>query len=148
MSGLDAFFGALASGLRFGVAYNPLTAAVASGSAAALAGRPLGRARREAEAVGAVVAGWLLGDGLRVLGRARDLHDGVAVRALGGAPEWAGWAFVASWAVVSLVVGYAAPAAAGAAVGRRVTRGTGWLAAAAVAVALTLAISSGAGSLG
>ncbi|MHB1019775.1 MAG: hypothetical protein ACYC1R_06150 [Coriobacteriia bacterium] len=141
-------FGALLEGLRFGIAYNPLASAIAAAIAAGISGYPRAPRERRVEALGLVVFGWLVGDGLRILGHARDLYDGVAGAALAGAPEWTGWVFVAAWAVVSLGVGYVLPMLVGASVGRRVTHGTGWLAAAGVALALTVAISAGAGALG
>jgi hypothetical protein len=139
--------GALLQGVRFGLEYNPLVAVIAVAVSAALAGRPRLRSSRHAEAAGIVAVGWLTGDGLRILGHARDLHDGLASAALAGTPEWAGWLFLGAWALVSLVIGYLGPALVGAAVGRRVTHGTGWLAAAGVGVALTVAISAGAGGV-
>lgn len=140
--------GAILQGLRFGIAYNPLAAALTAAFAAAISGYPRAPRERRIEALGIVVFGWLLGDGLRILGHARDLYDGVASAALAGSPEWAGWVFIAAWAIVSLGLGYVIPMLVGATVGRRVTHGTGWLAAAGVALALTIAISAGAGALG
>lgn len=140
--------GALTQGLRFGIAYNPLVAAISVVIAAAISGYPRAPRERHVEALGVVAVGWLAGDGLRILGHARDLYDGVAGAALAGAPDWAGWTFIGVWAVSSLGLGYVVPMLVGSSVGRRVTHGTGWLAAAGVAVALTLAISAGAGGLG
>ncbi|HHJ99469.1 MAG TPA: hypothetical protein ENN10_05925 [Actinobacteria bacterium] len=148
MTEATTVLGALLQGVRFGLEYNPLLAVITVAVSAALAGRPRLKASRHAEAAGIVGVGWLVGDGLRILGHARDLHDGLAPAALAGAPEWAGWLFLGGWALISLVVGYLGPALVGAAVGRRVTHGTGWLAAAGVGVALTVAISAGAGALG
>lgn len=141
-------FGAILQGLRFGIAYNPLASAIAVVLAAGISGYPRAPRERRVEALGLVVFGWLVGDGLRILGHARDLYDGVASTALADAPGWAGWVFIAAWAIVSLAIGYVVPMLVGAAVGRRVTHGTGWLAAAGVALALTIAISAGAGALG
>lgn len=139
---------ALLQGLRFALEYNPLAATITVAFAAGISGYPRAPRERRLEALGIVALGWLLGDGLRVLGHARDLYDGVAEAALSGAPAWAGWLFLALWATGSLAIGYIAPMLVGASVGRRVTHGTGWLAAAGVAVALTLAVSAGAGALG
>jgi hypothetical protein len=55
---------------------------------------------------------------------------------------------IAVWAAGTLAIGYVVPTFVGAAVGRRVTHGTGWLAAAAIAAALALAISTIGGSIG
>lgn len=139
--------GALLRGLRFALEFNPLAAVITVAFAAGISGYPRAPRERRLEALGIGVLGWLLGDGLRVLGHARDLYDGVADAALAGAPGWSGWVFLAAWTVGSLAIGYIAPMLVGASVGRRVTHGTGWLAAAGVAVALTLAVSAGAGAL-
>ena len=148
MTEVMVVLGALLEGLRFGVAYNPLISALTVALAAGLSGYPRAPRERRVEALGIAVLGWLAGDGLRILGHARDLYDGVASAALAGAPEWAGWVFIGAWAVVALGIGYVLPMLVGASVGRRVTHGTGWLAAAGVAVALTVAISTGVGALG
>ena len=52
-----------------------------------------------------------------------------------------------AWGATALLVGYALPAWAGAQVGRRVVHGTGWIAAGAVALMLTPAVSVVADSL-
>ena len=139
---------ALVDGVLLAVQYNPLVAAVTVAIAAALAGYPKVRRDRRQWAVLVLAIGWLLGDGLRVLGRARDFYDGVAAFRAAGTPLWPGWTTIAIWAIGSLALGYVMPALVGAAVGRRVTHGTGWLAAAAIASALTLAVSAGIGALG
>ncbi len=139
---------ALRDGALLAVEYNPLFAAISAALAAALVGYPKApRVRREWAAF-VLAAGWLIGDGLRVMARARDYYDGVAAFRAAGMPVWPGWATLAVWALGSLALGYVAPALVGAAVGRRVTHGTGWLAAAAIASALTLAVSAGVGALG
>jgi len=143
----SVLLGALLRGLRFALEFNPLAAAITVAFAAGISGYPRAPRERRLEAIGIVVLGWLLGDGLRVLGHARDLYDGVAAAALADAPGWSGWVFLAMWTAGSLAVGYIVPMLVGASVGRRVTHGTGWLAAAGVAVALTLAVSAGAGAL-
>ena len=148
MTDVVVALGALLQGLRFGAAYNPLVAAIAAAIAAGVSGYPRAPRERRIEALGIVVFGWVLGDGLRILGHARDLYDGIATAALAGAPEWSGWVFIAAWALVSLGLGYVMPMLVGSAVGRRVTQGTGWLAAAVLAVALTVAVSAGVGALG
>jgi hypothetical protein len=52
------------------------------------------------------------------------------------------WVFLATWALVGLAAGYVVPALVGRAVGTRVTHGTGWISAIAIAVGLSLAIGS------
>ncbi len=139
---------ALRDGLLFAVQYNPLFAAVTAALAAALMGYPKApRARREWAGL-VLLAGWLVGDGLRILARARDYYDGVAAFRAAGMALWPGWTTLGLWALGSLAIGYVVPALVGATVGRRVTHGTGWLAAAAIASALTLAVSAGVGALG
>jgi hypothetical protein len=135
-----AALGAVLEGLGFAVQFNPLVALVTVVVAAALSGYPRAPLERSRWAVLIVAIGWLIGDGLRVLGRARDVFDGVTSLAP-GAPPWPAWLTLAIWAVGSLALGYALPALVGATVGRRVTHGTGWLAAAGVAAGLSFALS-------
>jgi len=139
---------ALREGLALGVQYNPLFAAVTAALAAALVGFPKAKRDRRQWAALVLAAGWLAGDGLRILARARDYYDGVAAFRAAGTQLWPGWTTLACWALGSLALGYVGPALVGATVGRRVTHGTGWLAAAAIASALTLAVSAGVGALG
>lgn len=148
MTEVATAFSASRDGLLFAVQYNPLFAALAAALAAALMGYPKApRARREWAGM-ALLVGWLVGDGLRILARARDYFDGVAAFRAAGMPLWPGWTTLGLWALGSLAFGYVVPALVGAAVGKRVTHGTGWLAAAAIASALTLAVSAGVGVLG
>ncbi|MBN1192826.1 MAG: hypothetical protein JXA36_03935 [Coriobacteriia bacterium] len=144
MTSAGTALGAVLEGLALAVQYNPLAAAVTAALAAGLSGHPRARSENRQWAVLVLVGGWLVGDGLRVLGRARDIYDGIGAA---GAGHVANWTVPAVWAAGSLVIGYALPALAGAAVGRRVTHGTGWLAAAGVASALTLAVSAAIGAL-
>ena len=152
MSEAAAVAAALLDGLRFAVAYNPMTAVMSAALAAGLTGAPRMHPERSRWAVPVLAAGWLLGDGLRVLGRSRDVYDGVGGALEAGAstsaPAWAIWVVLGVWALGSLAIGYVVPALVGAAVGRRVTHGTGWLAAAAIASALVLVVSAAAGALG
>ncbi len=137
----------LSAGARFAIQYNPLAAAASSALAAALAGSPrVRRARRWPSAV-VLLAGWLAGDGPGVLSGSLDLATGRVGRVLPGAPAWTGWAVLGIWAVGSLALGYIAPTVLGATVGRRVTHGTGWLAAAAVGSGAALALSAIAAGL-
>jgi len=138
---------ALRDGVLLGIQFNPLFAVVTAALAAAAWGYPKARRDRRWQGVLVIAVGWLAGDGLRILARARDYLDASATYVAAGLPVWPGWTNLAVWAFVSLVVGYAAPAVVGGSVGRRVTHGTGWLAAGAMAVALTLAISAGVGAL-
>ena len=138
---------AMRDGALLGVQYNPLAAVVTAALAAALWGYPKVSRDRRWWALLVVAVGWLAGDGLRVLARARDYYDGVAAYAAEGLPTWPGWTNLAVWALVTLALAYLGPALVGGAVGRRVTHGTGWLAAAAIAVALALTISAAVGAL-
>ena len=154
MSDAGAALTAALEGIRFALQFNPLFAAVSAAAAAAIAGYPRAPRERVRSAAAVLTIGWLVGDGLRVLARARDLHDGVASIAWpesvsgAGAPSWAPWVLIAVWAAGTLAIGYVVPTFVGATVGRRVTHGTGWLAAAAIAAALALAISTIGGSIG
>ncbi|MDZ4167186.1 MAG: hypothetical protein U1E08_05790 [Coriobacteriia bacterium] len=136
-----AALAAALEGIRLAVQFNPLVAIVTAAVASAVSGYPRAPRERRHRTELIVAVGWLLGDGLRVLGRARDVYDGV------GAPDWSAWTVLALWALGSLFLGYVLPVLAGTAVGRRVTHGTGWLAAAAVAAGLSAAISAAVGAL-
>lgn len=144
----QAVWTAVRDGALLGVQYNPLVAVITAALAAALWGYPKVPRDRRWWAALVLALGWLAGDGLRVLARARDYYEGAAGYANAGLPVWSGWTNLAVWAVVSLALGYIAPALVGGAVGRRVTHGTGWLAAAAIATALALVTSAAVGALG
>lgn len=141
-------FGVLAAGSALAVAFNPLTSIVATPlTAALLGGRDGSGPRRRAWAFVVLSAGWLLGDGLRVLGRARDVLDGTGGLLEAGAPLWAQYSTVALWGLGGLALGYVLPVCAGAFVGRRVTHGTGWAAAGMVAAGVAGGLATLAGSI-
>jgi len=121
---------ALQAGFLLAAAYNPVVAGAFSALAAALCGRR-GKRGRTALGIAVLAVGWTLGDGMRVIASARDLSDGAGALLPALSVEL-NWVAVAVWAVVGAVVGYVLPAITGAYVGRRVTFGTGWLAAAVV----------------
>lgn len=132
--------------VRLGLQFNPIFAVVGAAIAAGLLGYKKAPRERGFWAGAAIVVAWLVGDGLLILARARDAYDGVVQAA--GSPVWATVLLLALWALVSAVVGYLVPAWAGVTVGRRVTHGTGWLAAMSVAVGASLGISSLIAALG
>jgi hypothetical protein len=123
--------GVLALGVALGLQYNPLAATVGAVVAAVLYGYPKAPDSRRPIAVAVLAAAWLAGDGVR-------LGAGLASSPPKGWPEWSA---LAAHVLVSAVVGYVLPAAAGIIVGRRVTRGTGWLSAGAVALTVAGALS-------
>ncbi len=147
MTELVTALAALRDGVLLAVQYNPLFAAVSAAIAAALTGYPKARRDRREWAVLVLAAGWLAGDGLRIMARARDHFDSTEAFSAAGMALWPGWVTFAMWALGSLALGYVGPMLVGASVGRRVTHGTGWLAAAAIASALTLAVSAAVGAL-
>lgn len=147
MNSLKMLLSAAAGGVEFGVQFNPLWALGTAALAAALWGYPKAPRRQRQWVPVVLVAGWLVGDGLRILANARDYYDSAATYAATGLPVWPGWVHLAAWALVSLALGYVAPAIVGGAVGRRVTHGTGWLAAAGIAGVLVLAATKAAGVL-
>lgn len=130
------------TGLTLALAYNPLTAVFCAPVAAALLGVKRPSHERWVWAVSVIGFAWLVGDGLRVLARTRDLYDGMGGLIAGSQPMWAQYAALALWAVGGLALGYIAPVWAGVFVGRRVTHGTGWVAAGSIAVGASLAISA------
>ena len=133
---------ALVYGLLLGLKYSPIPAVVGAAPAAALFVARVKRVEARVWAGSIVAIAWLLGDGMRVIARARDAYDGQLVLSMGEAPASAVTVALVTWAVVSLGVGYALPVWAGVYVGRRVTHGTGWLTAGSIAVAASLAIST------
>ncbi len=143
MAAASELLAAAGVGLALGVRFNPLVALLGSVIAAALGSRK----EQPRLAVAVIAAAWLIGDGTRVLVRALDASDGATVLASGGGPQ-AVWLAVGVWAMTSLLLGYVLPAWTGAFVGRRVTFGTGWLAAGVVAATVSGSIALLAGQLG
>lgn len=139
---------ALGTGLVLAISYNPLAAVFAAPIAAALVGIRKPSHQRWVWACSVVGFAWLIGDGLRVLARTRDVYDGLSGMLAVGSPTWAQYVVLGTWAVVGLLLGYVLPVWTGVFVGRRVTHGTGWVAAASIAVGATLALSAIVGSLG
>ncbi|MCE5204253.1 MAG: hypothetical protein ABFC80_06355 [Coriobacteriales bacterium] len=129
---------AIADGARLGMQFNPVFATVGAAVAAAVVGYPKAHDERRFSAGVVIAIAWLAGDGLRVIARARDAADGIG--ALHGAAL--GWLTLLAWGITGLALGYIAPMLAGAAVGRRVTFGTGWLTSATISVAVSLALAS------
>lgn len=138
---------AAATTLPLALAYNPMAAVFAAPVAAALLGVKNRSTDRVIWGVCVVAFAWLVGDGLRVIARARDVYDGAGHLVTGVAP-WAELAAIALWGVAALALGYVLPVWTGVFVGRRVTHGTGWAAAASIAVGASLAVSALAGGLG
>jgi hypothetical protein len=138
---------ALLAGGRLALEFNPLAAVITVAVAAAFATAKGKRRAADGRWLVVALAGWLIGDGLRVFGRARDLADGVWAFAPTGSEAWYGWVVLAIWALGTLAVGYLLPTLVGASVGRRVTLGTGWLAASAIGVAFVSALVAGIGAL-
>jgi hypothetical protein len=127
---------ALAAGIAFGLSFNPLTSVIATSIAAFDSGTTRASAAALWRSAAVLVVGWLVGDGFRAMAWARD-----ALASDGGATAQVLVLAAVTWAVVGLAVGYVLPAATGVFVGRRVTFGTGRLAAASVAVGTALALS-------
>jgi len=118
---------ALRSGWQLGISFNPLASACGAAIAAMLLVRNPGPLRWVL-AVCVIAGAWFLGEGRAVLELARDLD----VRSAGLSS--AAWAEIVLWSGIGLLLGYVLPTWAGVFVGRRVTWGTGWASAGAVAV--------------
>jgi hypothetical protein len=131
---------AAGAGLLLGIQFNPLASVAGAAIAAGLA-----TAGRTAAAAGVLFGAWLVGDGTRVLVRGADAIAGSGLVSGGEAAQWA---VLGLWALAGLAIGYALPAWAGTFVGYRVTHGTGWLAAGAVAATASGALSMLSGSIG
>jgi len=137
----------LRTGLVLAVSYNPLTAIFSVPVAAGLLGVRKPSHQRWVWAVSVLGFAWLIGDGLRVLARTRDVYDGMGGLIAGSVPVWAQYAALAIWAIGGLLIGYVLPVWTGVFVGRRVTHGTGWVAATSISIAASLALSAIIGSL-
>lgn len=130
-------FAAAGAGLLLGIQFNPLFSVVGAAIAASLFA-----VFRTRLGMLVLAGAWVLGDGVLVLSRGTGAFAGPGL--VSGGPD-AQWATLALWVAAGLAVGYVLPAWAGAFVGRRVTHGTGWLAAGAVAVTASAALSMLAG---
>lgn len=115
------------AGAAMGLQFNAIAATVTAVIAAALVGYPKAPPARRWWAAAVLTAGWALGDGLALAASSGAKSSNV---------------YGAAWAFVGFAIGYLAPALIGAAVGRSVFRGTGWLTAGAVALAVTPTISA------
>ena len=132
MTAAAGIAGVLALGVALGLQFNPLTATVGAVLAAVIFGYPKAPEARRPIAVSVLALAWLAGEGVRI----------GASLATTPPKAWPDYAALAARVVAGAVVGYVLPAAAGAFVGRRVTRGTGWLSAAAVALTVAGALSA------
>jgi hypothetical protein len=132
---------ALALGFALGVSFNPFTSVAGASLAAALYGSPKAHRDRRLWWLAVVLLAWLLGDGFRVMARVRDAVDLLPAPELHGGAASAQWTALAVWAIAGLLIGYVLPAALGSYVGHRVTHGTGWLSAIAVAATVSVALS-------
>lgn len=123
------------AGLTLAVRFNPIASLAGSIVGAVL----VTRSERLGGAALVVGAAWLIGDGGRIA-----LHVAGVVSESGGSvasnPITPSALTLGVWAVAGLVLGYVIPVWAGTYVGRRVTHGTGWLAAGAVAAAVSAGI--------
>lgn len=127
---------AVADGLRLAAQFNPVASGVGAAIAAALLARKTTPLRATLAAL-VIAAAWVLGDG------AVMLAAGSAQSAQGAAT-----ATMAAWIVGGVALGFAAPALAGAYVGRRVVFGTGWASAAVVAASVSAAFAALLGRIG
>ena len=129
MTPIGALIGTV-DGLALGLQFNPIAAIIGAVVAAALAGYPGAPRVRVAWAWLVLAAAWAIGDGIRVVG------------AVTAEPRYRPvYLAVVMWSLVGFALGYALPALSGMFVGRRVTHGTGWLSAAAVALSVSLALA-------
>lgn len=118
-----------------GLRFNPLASIVGASVSAAVSGRPRASRTHVQWSLALVAIAWLLGDGWRVVVHLRGALGG-EVELLGrGAPLSVAMALLVSWALTGIFFGYLLPGHMGAYTGRHVVRGTGWLAAIAVASA-------------
>lgn len=132
--------GALALGGALGVQFDPVASIVGASLAAALCGYPSAPRRRLALSAVVLLCAWFLRDGLRLMAET-GLLGGSASSAVASV-TLARWETFAAWALAGSFLGYVLPTWAGAFVGVRVTRGTGYLSAAVVAATASGTLSS------
>jgi len=133
---------AVATGAALAASFNPLASLIASPLAALMTGgkrRP--PRRRTGFAAAVLAAGWLAGDGFRILGLAHQAYASAAGIAEVTTSGWTAYLTLAIWGSGSIVAGYLLPVWAGVFVGRRVIHGTGWASAAWVAGSASITLS-------
>jgi hypothetical protein len=130
VSAVGGVVGVLALGVGLGLQYSAVTSVIGSVIAAVVLGYPAAPSARRPMAVAVLALAWLVGDGAAI-------GHSISTTPPKGLADWAG---IALWVGVGALVGYVVPAAAGALVGRSVTRGTGWLSAGAVALSVAGAL--------
>jgi len=119
-----AVLGHIAAGVIGGLRFNLVVAAIAAAGAAAISGYRRAPRWRTWASAGVLCAGFVIGDGLRIVAVGGDtLRIAVAC-------------------AVALALGYVFPAVAGAYVGRQVHKGTGYLSAIVIALTLVAALSA------
>ena len=119
-----AVLGHIAAGVIGGLRFNLVVAAIAAAGAAAISGYRRAPRWRTWASAGVLCAGFVIGDGLRIVAVGGDtLRIAVAC-------------------AVALALGYVFPAVAGAYVGRQVHKGTGFMSAIAVALMVVAAVAS------
>ena len=121
---------ALGLGAAAGMQFNVIAAAVSAALAAGVSGYKRAPRAHLWWSAGILLAGWGIGDGIRLAG-----ESGSGARTI-------------AWAVLSLAVGYVLPAVTGAYVGRLVHKGTGYLSAGVVALTLVPALAQVGDTLG
>jgi len=134
---------ALGGGLALASQFNPLVALLTAALGAALCGYPGAGRGAWLRMLAAVALGWFVGDGVFILTSAKSL---AGIPDVASGAWWVHWLPFVVWVTGSLVIGYLAPALVGGAVGRRVTRGTGWLAAVVVAGTFVITTAGAVGS--
>jgi len=142
------FARALAPGFALAVQFNPLASLAASIATAVIAGFPKARVSDTRWGALVLALGWLLGDGTRIAGHLSSVAEGASTLAPVSLSPWTAWVVLGAWALGGLAVGYVLPASVGVTVGRRVTWGTGRLAAAATAGGSAAAIIALAAAVG
>lgn len=146
MTIVTAVWAAVIAGMRFAFQFNPVVAVLTAVIAAMASGRRTAGAYAVWRTGIVCALGWTVGDGLLIFSSA-DALAGTTSSLEAAGQSWTAWVLIAVWALGSFGIGYLAPALVGGTVGRRVTVGTGWLAAGAVAGTLVLAVSSAVGAL-
>lgn len=136
---IGATVGSVVRGFVLGASIHPVPSLLGAAAAAGLCGHP--RAGKERIALGALalLVAWVVGEGFALLAGSPLVTGG---------GTWTSWVLLGSSMLTGLGAGYALPAWAGAFVGRRVVKGTGWASAIVIALLAAGGMQALLGSIG
>lgn len=136
---IGATVGSVGRGFVLGASIHPLPSLLGAALAAGLCGYPKAGRDRIALGAAALLVAWGIGEGFALLSRSPLMQGG---------GTWTSWVLLGSSVLTGLGAGYALPAWAGAFVGRRVVKGTGWASAIVIALLAAGGMQALLGSVG